>query len=1207
MPVVASSTKNLTRWVAPLVVIIVGFIAPFEASATWTTPSSTGTPDIVGYDYTGGLALSVDAAGNATAFGASTQIYGRTLSSLSHVWSDRRTVQPWDEGRSFTNLQSAENSSGDIIVAWQNSNFVTAAIYRASVDVWSTQSFYDANESSGEVRGVAIDASGNAFVAWRSIQQGSGMRRGHVRRYSRVNNVWGATTDLRQTSEFYGDIAIIGTSDALLVTSREAGGTLMEVAWQRYSATTDTWSTSQDIATPGTRQLALAGNASGNAVLAWRAGTDIFATFYAGTTDTWSVPAVIATPGIGPSTPSVTFATDGSATAVWIDSSNSIIQGAVYKAATGWTVSDLSPAGSVTELVSAGNINGDVVVAWSRRISPFTTFVRRFSVITDGWGPSSEIAGPGNNYTPQAAVATNGAATVVFYSATGGSDRGVYSAQELPPTVFGFARVTASPSNASSLQFTITFSESVSGLTTSDFSVGGGASGWSVTGLTGSGAGPYTVTVDGSAGTDGTVSLALAAYAVVGSGMLAPTDTQTSQTITVDRVVPAAPTLGTTPSSSTNSTSASVTITGAEAGGTFQCKLDSGSYAVCTSPYTTSGLGDGSHTLYVRQVDAALNNGTPITTTWTVDTAVPLAPGLSGAPTGSTSLTSASITITPAEGGGTLKCKLDAGTYTTCTSPVVLSSLSNDSHTFWARQDDAAGNIGVASSTTWTVDTIEPEAPTLGGAPTGSTSATSVSITFTGAESGGTFSCKLDALSWNTCTSPFTANPLDEGPHTLQVRQIDTATNLGTIASATWTIDTTGPNAPTLGNLPAASTALNSLAITITGAEVGGTFQCKVDSEAYATCTSPYRRSSLSDASHTVTIRQVDAAGNTGTPVAYTWTIVHLTLSVPSQPTGVDATATGTTTATVTFTEPDDTGGSAISAYAVRCTSSTGGGTRSTTTSSLVANMTDLSSGHTYTCTVSATNDTGTGTPSVASSPFTLTRPTVPATPGTTDSPAGTTPTPAAINPITNLKASIVSATSIKLAYTVTTPGATHSATCTATGGKAGTGKSTTGSLPVKSLTYGKSYMCDVIASVGTTASATTSIRVTLLTDLPTPASLKLPKTAQTGSSIKVSWLANAKDKWAVITQTAQLRTATGAIISTVAPRNRTSQTATLKIPSNTASGSYSLCVVLQDAKAATNSEQTCRKIRIVRPSSTGGGGSSGGNNNPKPAGPIVI
>ena len=58
-----------------------------------------------------------------------------------------------------------------------------------------------------------------------------------------------------------------------------------------------------------------------------------------------------------------------------------------------------------------------------------------------------------------------------------------------------------------------------------------------------------------------------------------------------------------------------------EAGSTFECKLDSGSYASCNSPKTTAHLADGSHTFYVRATDSADNLGPEASQTFTVDTA----------------------------------------------------------------------------------------------------------------------------------------------------------------------------------------------------------------------------------------------------------------------------------------------------------------------------------------------------------------------------------------------------------------------------------------------------------------------------------------------------------------------------------------------------------------------------------------------------------
>ena len=75
------------------------------------------------------------------------------------------------------------------------------------------------------------------------------------------------------------------------------------------------------------------------------------------------------------------------------------------------------------------------------------------------------------------------------------------------------------------------------------------------------------------------------------------------------------------PEGKTKKKSATFTFTGTDARAlaSFQCKLDDGAFAACTSPKTYTGLKKGPHTFSVRAVDAAGNaDPSPATRTWKV-------------------------------------------------------------------------------------------------------------------------------------------------------------------------------------------------------------------------------------------------------------------------------------------------------------------------------------------------------------------------------------------------------------------------------------------------------------------------------------------------------------------------------------------------------------------------------------------------------------
>ena len=63
-----------------------------------------------------------------------------------------------------------------------------------------------------------------------------------------------------------------------------------------------------------------------------------------------------------------------------------------------------------------------------------------------------------------------------------------------------------------------------------------------------------------------------------------------------------------------------------EPGARFECRVDTGTWAACTSPHRTAALGNGAHTFEVRALDALGNaDATPASRSFTVDT-VTLAP-----------------------------------------------------------------------------------------------------------------------------------------------------------------------------------------------------------------------------------------------------------------------------------------------------------------------------------------------------------------------------------------------------------------------------------------------------------------------------------------------------------------------------------------------------------------------------------------------------
>jgi hypothetical protein len=345
------------------------------------------------------------------------------------------------------------------------------------------------------------------------------------------------------------------------------------------------------------------------------------------------------------------------------------------------------------------------------------------------------------------------------------------------------------------------------------------------------------------------------------------------RTVTIDNTAPET-TITASPSDPDNDPDPSFSFTSSEAGSSFECKLDAGAFAACTSPKSYTGLSAGSHTFEVKATDAAGNvDPSPASHTWTIDLTDPETT-ITGSPSDPDNDPDPSFSFTSSEAGSTFECKLDAGAFAACTSPKSYTGLSEGSHTFEVKATDAAGNVDpTPASYTWTIDLTDPDT-TITASPSDPDNDADPSFSFTSSEAGSSFECKLDAGAFAACTSPKSYTGLAAGSHTFEVKAIDAAGNTDpTPAAYTWTIDLTDPNTTITASPPDPDNDPDP-SFSFTSSEAGSTFECKLDAGAFASCTSPKAYTGLSAGSHTFEVKATDAAGNTDpTPATHTWTI----------------------------------------------------------------------------------------------------------------------------------------------------------------------------------------------------------------------------------------------------------------------------------------------------------------------------------------------
>ena len=349
-------------------------------------------------------------------------------------------------------------------------------------------------------------------------------------------------------------------------------------------------------------------------------------------------------------------------------------------------------------------------------------------------------------------------------------------------------------------------------------------------------------------------------------------------------------TINTNPTNPTNAANAAFTFSATDTGGgsvaSYECKLDAASYAACASPLNYSSLTDGSHTFNVRAIDTAGNTSSVGAYTWVVDLNPPV-PTIGTKPSAITNATTANFTFSATDASGTIasySCSLDGAAATTCTSPLSYTTLAPGSHSFALTATDNSGNTSTATTHNWTIDTTAPVV-TISANPVATTNLTTAGFTFSGTDTGGgsvaSYQCKLDAAAYAACTSPTSLSALAAGSHTYLITATDTAGNVSTAASYTWTVDITPPTVaittPSANGTFAATTGLASYAIAGTCSENGRSVAISGSITGSVTCSSGawstnINLSALADGVVSLTATHTDVAGNSTSSAARTLT-----------------------------------------------------------------------------------------------------------------------------------------------------------------------------------------------------------------------------------------------------------------------------------------------------------------------------------------------
>jgi len=553
----------------------------------------------------------------------------------------------------------------------------------------------------------------------------------------------------------------------------------------------------------------------------------------------------------------------------------------------------------------------------------------------------------------------------------------------IAPTLSGITLSGTPASTDASMAFTASFSESVSNISTDDFTLAttSGTATGSIDSVSAASGSSVNININ-SIGGNGVFKLNLNGSTNIaddaGNSGIAAYSSGSTHTVAIP-TAPTAPTIGTA-TAGDGQVSVTFTAPGSNGGSAITPSpapaRPGGAFGTCAGPAACTATVTG------------LSNGTAYTFTVTATNAIgtSIASGASNAatPKGTQTITfpnpgAQNFGTTPdlgptASATSALTMSFTSSTTGVCTttSGGVLTFVAAGSCTIDADQaGNTAWNAATTVTQTFTVNAVIPGAPTIGTATAGDTQAT---VTFTApANTGGaaiiasgyTVTASPGGATATGSGSPITVTGLTNG---ISYTFTATATNSageGAASAASNSIIPASPQLITFGN-PGTQNFGTTPTLTASS-DAGGGYPVSFTSSTTGVCTitAGGALTFVTVGSCTINANQAGDSSFLAAPqVSQTFTVAAV---VPGAPTAATATA-GDTQAAIAFTAPTFIGGTAITGYTVTVNPAdvapVAGGS-----SPIV--VTGLTNGQGYTFTVTANNVAGAGPASAASNSIT--------------------------------------------------------------------------------------------------------------------------------------------------------------------------------------------------------------------------------------------